>query len=733
MNIGTFLIGLSLFSAVGAIILFGLFFSLGDKALRYYAHLLTLASFIFISLAILLLTYYFLSSNFDYHYVWEYSSKDSPWYLQLSGVWAGQSGSFFFWTWLILFSIAIEVFMHIKDEIKMEAESKPTKKKDKKKSKLRGDLQKKKSSVSSTNVFDWTITIAMAVVVVFIFILLVKNPFTEIHNITMQFEDEDGDPYLESVDPLKYYPDGKGLNPLLRNFWMVTHPPLLFIGYAMITIPFAASMAYLISNDKRWSKISLQWSRIAWLFLTLGIGIGAIWAYVELNFGGYWAWDPVEVGSLIPWFTLTAFMHAQIMNKKSGNKGEYKIIVAVLGMATFILVIFATYITRSGIWGGVHAWTETTVGNILKVLMISTLIFGSIVIFWRFSKEEEQKDFNYSLDFITMFSTILLLTMIAIVMFIGLFVSQGDPNPVFYETRIFPFALPLVFFLAICLIWRYVDKENLLYALGWVILASIAAAFVLPKYVFPGTPEDFYGGISSHRVVAFFLPPILFAIGATIYKIKRSIRKQSIRATLRMVSPHLIHLGIVLMIISYSFSMKMAEDKTVTLAEGQTFDFKDYKIKLVSIEESTDNEKIIQDYTFEIKKNGNLIATKHPKYVYYSDAEEYRYEVAIKMRITEDIYINLINFDPDGNNQFDSATIKIQTVPMMGFLWGGMILMAVGITFIILIEYGFGAKEREVVEPESRKTTKEKEKPRENKKKDHDKYEKMLEEELKNI
>ena len=209
-------------------------------------------------------------------------------------------------------------------------------KKNAKTSNLKGDFRQDEFDISRTHVFDWTITISMAVVVVFMILIFVKNPF------------DDVDP-----DLLDYKPDGNGLNPLLRNLWMTIHPPLLFVGYAFVTIPFAASMANLISDDRRWSRISLQWSRVAWLFLTLGIGIGAIWAYVELAFGGYWAWDPVEVGSFIPWFTLTAFLHAQLMNKR---KGEYNIIVSILGMATFVLVIFATYITRCGVWDSVHAW-----------------------------------------------------------------------------------------------------------------------------------------------------------------------------------------------------------------------------------------------------------------------------------------------------------------------------------------------------------------------------------------
>jgi cytochrome c-type biogenesis protein CcmF len=733
MNLGTLLLSLSLLSALGAILLYGLFFLWKEQILRYYAQVLTLSTFLFNSLAILLLTYYFLTTNLDFQYVWEYSTQDSPWYLKLSGVWAGQEGSFFFWTWLILLSIAIEVVFQMREDIRFEAEEKPVpvkQKKNARKSKMTGDLKERNADISRTYVFDWTIAISMAVVVVFMILIFVKNPF---------------DPVDQNL--LRGKPDGVGLNPLLRNLWMTTHPPLLFIGYALVTIPFAASMANMISDDRRWSRISLQWSRISWLFLTLGIGIGAVWAYVELAFGGYWAWDPVEVGSFIPWFTLTAFMHAQLMNQR---KGEYNIFVSVLGMATFVLVIFATYITRSGVWDSVHAWQETTVGNILLGLMISTLILGSIIILRRFSMEEE-KDLTYSLDFITMFATIILLSLIAIVMIIGLIVSKGTPNPVFYETRLFPFTFPLVIVLGTCLIWRYLDKENLIYTFGWIMLASIASVILLPKYVFPGTPEDFYGGLSSHRVIAFFVPSLLFAIGAAGYKIIRSFRIKSLRVALKVAAPHLIHLGMLLMIISYAFSMKMAEEATFVLEEGQTAKFGDYEFTLVKIEESTEAEKEIHDFSIEVSKNGKSLGTEHPKYVYYTDAELWRTEVAIEMRLTEDVYINILSVDPDNDNQIDSVQLKVRTIPLMAYLWTGMILMSVGIGIVIFFGYDSGAggnekdwpqagsdskkglSDRKQSQPKSKTSSHAEESVSSDGAADDAKYQKMLEDELNNL
>jgi cytochrome c biogenesis factor len=302
----------------------------------------------------------------------------------------------------------------------------------------------------------------MLVVLVFLILLIFKNPFEPTHPQTFN----EGEANEFTIYP-KDYPGGHGMNPMLRNPWMVIHPPILFIGYALITIPFAAGLGYSITGDKSWTKSSIQWSRLAWLFLSLGIGIGAVWAYIALGWGGYWAWDPVEVAGLIPWITLSAFLHTQLMNKR---KNEYKIITPLLGTFTFLLVLFATFITRSGLWTSVHAWSETEVGQILGGTMIITFVLSLVIILFSFFKRgdmptfglasdeeqiENQEKRKYNWDSITMLATVIIFAVLTIVTLIVLMSTMGKFTPEAYETRLTPFVIILMIIMSICLCWRY--------------------------------------------------------------------------------------------------------------------------------------------------------------------------------------------------------------------------------------------------------------------------------------
>lgn len=586
MNIGTILISISFLLALVAIVLYIQFFLNKNQKFRYYAKIIILVCSLFTTLSFLLLLYYFLTSNFNINYVWLYSGKNLKWYYKLSGVWAGQEGSLLLWTWLMLIPLAIEILLRNKKEPKVDE------KKAKKKSK-----RKKKTEIK-IEFLDWTFIIILVVIIVFLLLLLIKSPFADVSPID-----------------LKYYPNGRGLNPTLRNIWMVIHPPLLFIGYALVVIPFSASMSYLITNDKNWTKFSLQWSRIAWLFLTLGIGVGAVWAYIELSYGGYWAWDPVEVGSLIPWVTLTAFLHAQLINQRNDR---YKNIIPLLGMFTFLLVLFATFITRSGIWESVHSYQNSelvdilaglnVISLILGVFMICILLFGMMFIIKRFSEEVEKEE-KYTWDNYSMLANIVLLILLATIMFIGIIASRGESNPIFYETRLIPFAMVLFTILGICTIWRIFGEKNTKKAILLILLISLVCVFILPKFAFPGKSESFYGKISSHHIVAFFIPILFFSIYSIIYKIIKSLKLKSNKAKIKTISTQIIHFGIVLIVLSYCISQKMSEEKIINLERGKSDDFKEFEIKFVGVKNSLKGNEylfsLILNYT-QFLKNGNV-------------------------------------------------------------------------------------------------------------------------------
>ncbi|MCK5559454.1 MAG: cytochrome c biogenesis protein CcsA [Thermoplasmata archaeon] len=509
-------------------------------------------------------------------------------------------------------------------------------------------------------VYDWTRAIVMIVALVFLILLVIKNPFEATHSMTFN-EGEQNEFTIQADD----YPAGHGMNPMLRNIWMVIHPPVLFIGYAFVTIPFAASLAYSITNDRKWTEISTQWSRLAWLFLTLGIGIGGLWAYIALGWGGYWAWDPVEVGSLVPWITLSAFLHTQLMNKR---KNQYGIITPILGTLTFLLIIFATFITRSGMWESVHSWTETEIGWVLLITMIGTIILSSIIIIisfiLRFQKGtydgffENTKKFNW--DSLSMLGSVIIFVLLTIIVFIGLIMTMRKPNIALYETSLAPAIFILLGAMAVCLGWRYLGKENTVYAISWALLLGIACAVFLPMYLFPGDADTFYkfefGSITSHNIVGFIIPLVFLMIIAAIFKIVKSINRKSIRATLKAISPHIIHIGVALIILAYGASQTMVVEGNERLRVGDTMEVGDYKIKLIEIkiEENTgdldSNEYWDTWYvTVEIYKNNEFVQEGYLEMTYgYSLINYYNnlYDIRKQIFSLDVNYLNYLDYGP---------------------------------------------------------------------------------------
>lgn len=691
MDVGIILIWLGLLSCIGAIQFSFLYFLTKIKYLRDYAILSTLACVLVITLAYILLTYYFLVSNFDIHYVWYNSSENVEWYLKLSGVWAGQEGSLLLWVWLILLSIGIEeliqFYRHRKSELNSDLEI--------------DDDEELESKIDMNKVYDWTRAIVMIVALVFLVLLVIKNPFEATHSMTFNEGDQN-----EFTIHQEDYPGGHGMNPMLRNFWMVIHPPVLFIGYAFVTIPFAASLAYSITDDRKWTKISIQWSRLAWLFLTLGIGIGGLWAYIALGWGGYWAWDPVEVGSLVPWITLSAFLHTQLMNKR---KNQYGIITPILGTLTLLLIIFATFITRSGMWESVHSWTETEIGWVLLITMIGIIILSSLTIIISFALRVQKGTYDdffesfkkYNWDSLSMLGSVIIFVLLTIIVFIGLIMTMRKPNIALYETSLAPAIIILAGAMVVCLGWRYLGKENTIYAISWALLLGIACAVFLPMYLFPGDADTFYkfefGSITSHNIVGFLIPLVFLIIIAAIFKIVKSINQKSIRATLKAISPHIIHIGVALIIIAYGASQTMVVEGKERLQEGDTLEVGNYEIQLIEIkiERDTGDPRSNEHWdtwfvTVEIYKDDQLVEKGKLNMVYsYSyDNQGRRYysmimtsEVYVGNMVIEDLYISFVSI-----NDLE-IELSVKVIPMMSFLWGGMWLFTIGIVIRLAVDY----------------------------------------------
>src|SRR3972149_1392121 len=291
-----------------------------------------------LTFAYFLITYYFVVSDFTIEYVWQYSSRDLPLIYKVSGAWAGQPGTYLLWVWVIFLSAA---WLAISTK-----HSKPLSRR--------------------------TQIITLIIGIYFIILTLIQTPFKTIY---------EGRPDLIGFIP----PDGSGLNALLVNFWMIVHPPLMFIGYAAMTIPFATAVVYLITKEDGWEELGRQWARFTWLFLGMGIAVGGVWAYLVLGWGGFWAWDPVETASFIPWLTLTAYLHAAALHRK--NRSTFSIAAPILAAVSFILVLYAAIVVGSGLFNSVHAFGEASTGTLLIVSILVTSLISILLGMRRYFEE----------------------------------------------------------------------------------------------------------------------------------------------------------------------------------------------------------------------------------------------------------------------------------------------------------------------------------------------------------
>jgi len=341
INLGMVLIWISFVSCLGAAI-YGVwhYFSRNTK-IRLTSRRFEIVSLVACSLAVMVLMRHLLNVAAQYLYVFRFSCETFPVLYKISAFWAGQEGSLFLWAWFTLIAIML-----------VRADSRT------------GEIVR---------------IAGLSVAAFFLLLLVIRSPFALIYGV-----DSQGHLLSTSTDIFaSAYPTieshhAQGMNPLLRNPWMVIHPPVVFFGYATAVIPFGAALGHLLTRDRGWTKIAEPWSRITWLFLTLGIGIGGFWAYEVLGWGAwYWGWDPVETSSLIPWITMTAYLHTQFRMKRNR---EYELLAPALAMVSFILVIFATFVTRSGLWASQHGFATSLEAQIIGVFLGGLIVVSIYVL-----------------------------------------------------------------------------------------------------------------------------------------------------------------------------------------------------------------------------------------------------------------------------------------------------------------------------------------------------------------
>src|SRR3989338_3859322 len=594
-----------------------------------------------ITISSAILTYAFLNRDFSIEYVANYSNRDLPLFYTVSAFWAGQKGSLLFWSLLLSLFAAVVVIQN--------------------KNKNRDFMP---------------YVIAIISVTQCLFLVLMT--------------------FAEKPFELIYPPeDGSGLNTMLQNPGMVFHPPTLYMGYVGFTIPYAFAMASLLTGHLGdvWIKTTRRWTIFSWFFLGMGNLFGAWWAYRVLGWGGYWAWDPVENASFMPWLTGTAYLHSVMIQERRDMLKVWNMVLIVL---TFSLTIFGTFLTRSGVIQSVHSFGQGPVGYYFLGFLIIVIGFSSYLIVSRLSilKSNNELDSIVSRESSFLFNNLILVgaafatfwgTMFPLISeeIKGEKVTVGPP---FFNQVNIPIGLVLLLLIGICplIAWKKASINNfkrnflipfIVSIIGGIALMQIGVghlmawlSFTISIFVITTIVMEFYKGAIARRETT----------GEGFVKALITL----IRKNKRRYGGYIIHIGVVLMYIGITGTSYNME-KEATLKKGESMSIGDYKVVYKDIKDNTPvPTKVEVIATMDVEKDGKIIATATPRRDFYKTAEQPISRVYNLSGLKEDLYIILAGFQEDG-----SATFKIHVNPLVKWLWIGGLVIGAGTLIAMLPDW----------------------------------------------
>jgi cytochrome c-type biogenesis protein CcmF len=639
-----------------------------------------------VGLASALIIYAFVTHDFSIKYVAATSDVNmSVWY-KVTAFWGGLDGSLLFWVLVLgLFSV-----------VAVAANAK-----------------------RHRDMIGYVVATIMIVQIFFLSLLIFhKNPFTT---------------FL--TEPPR---DGNGLNPLLQNYWMVIHPPVLYIGFVSATIPFAFGIGALASGrlDDLWIGSVRVWMLISFLFLSVGLILGGRWAYEELGWGGYWAWDPVENAGLIPWFTATAFLHSSIIQEQRGMMKKWNLALVIL---TFFLTIFGTFMTRSGVVQSVHAFGEDNVLALQFILFMAlTLVVSVGLVVYRANKLSARLEFEsfFSREFAFLMNNWILLGCAVFVLFATMFptISEAlDGSRVsvgieFFNKWMTPLGLVLLFLAgaAPLLAWRMTTSQRLMQqflfpcsVMAATIVALVVAGLtgVLPRAIlFTPIFADAVKlpvSIVNFGLCAFVLASIVQELYRGTVVRRRQTGSDPFTSLLGLVlskrrkyGGYIVHLGVAVMFVGFGGkaydrmedrtiekpASAAALDKSKPLAEHESavprntrsaFTFSGYTFRYENLTDTSDDLKTAVTAQVSIWQDGDHIGTVYPAKWTYRKGTEATTEVAIKVRAHEDVYVVLTGYDLESK----LGNFRVFVNPLISWVWLGTLLLAFG-TLICLIPQG---------------------------------------------
>ncbi len=602
----------------------------GKRALVALAVALALSSAALVSALV--------TRDFSVAYVARHTDSHLPMFYTVSAFWAGQEGSLLFWALVLAVASALAVRFNLRG--------------------LGPATPYVVATLAGVNLF-------FAVLLVF-----AANPFERL---------------------LVTAAEGSGLNPLLRNPGMVFHPPLVLAGYATFAIPFAFAIGSMASRrlDTSWIRATRRWTLSAWFSLTAGILLGAEWAYKVLGWGGYWAWDPVENASLLPWLTATAYLHSVMIQEK---KGMLKIWNLVLIILTFELAVFGTFLTRSGILSSVHSFSGSSLGPMFFGFLLATaaLSFGLL---WRrrtLLRSENRLEAVLSRESSFLFNNLVLVALAFAVLTGTMFpliseyvtgekISVGPP---YYNKVAAPFGLALLALTGICplISWRKATWRNFRNNFLWPLAATAAGTGLLYA---AGVGRPLALGLLAACLFVLIVTGLEFARGARARSrmagepLPTALRKL-IAKNPRRYGGFVIHAGTALLFVGVVGSSFYQTTVDGVVAPGGSLQAGKYTVVFQGLEPAREASRESVYANLELRENGAFRGVLRPAKHYYPTSDQPATSVAIRTSPVEDVYVILQGWERNG-----AARLRVMVNPLTLWIWAGGGLMLLGTLVVI--------------------------------------------------
>ena len=562
----------------------------------------------------------------------EYSSRDTALIYTISGFWAGQEGSLLLWAWVLAIFASIATWQNRRRH---------------------------------PDLMPWVQAVLMVNQVFILFVLVfLSDPFAQL-----------------PATP----PDGQGLNPLLENMGMFFHPTTLYLGYVGFTMPFAFAIAALVKSrlGDEWIRSTRRWTLVAWFFLTLGNLFGAQWAYVELGWGGYWGWDPVESASFMPWLVGTAYLHSVMVQQR---RGMLKVWNLVLIIVTYSLVLFGTFLTRSGVLSSVHTFGQSGLGPFFLGFIGLTLAASIGLLVDRLPQLHSDHELDSFLSreasflfnnlilvgaaFATFWGTIFPLVSEAVR---GVKITVGPP---FFNQVEGPIFLTLIALKGICPLigWRKASRDNLIR--NFLYPLAGAAAFAVVLFLL-GVREVY--ALAAFGACAFVVATLLIEFYRGV-RARRATYGESVpRALLRLIwhnkpryGGYIVHLGVILIAAGVAGSSLFQAVADATLAPGESMQINQFTLINRGLVDYPTASRRVVAATVDVVSDGKLVGSLTPSKEFRPNDENPASKVAIRTTLQEDLYVVLAGWD----DKETTATFKVYINPLVVWLWiGGAVLL----------------------------------------------------------